>query len=508
MRGRYLYFQCQQLILRKQVAALVRLLNIPPEIEVVSRDVWALHLSLLPDPPPAEPYHHARQQQDPNQSNEPSSARDDGSASATQNAPHDSSSDNGSDEGPHGPVQSDPEDPELAEILRQNSESESDSDEGDDEEVNKPETMSRRRKNHSVYEGPANNLAVLMIACWTLRIPLLYRDLSRYIERYELPYLDPVRLLPTDMISHLTKHNIQALSPAHAPNILALHSLTCRLARLMSSKYSLVTPEANAAPILWRATLSMGGTPPLYCLTKTLSRVLSLPLALHHSLVPELKRVKTSDPESHKFDDVPVELSFVAATIVVLKLVYGLDGSHRSPQDHNDPACVLPAPGEFLELVKKLDEGGSSKFGMGTSTDEMSDEAIDDYLSFCEHALLPSADHDRSGDKLLKNYFALAEPRETGRNQQKMPESRIPTRPKFNRTDVSTSDEKRVRPGESYTIHHSRDVTGTMNEEMELVVRRGAQWVGISEDYLCGVVEKYERRFARWWKETGSKLRA
>ncbi|KAK1236484.1 hypothetical protein PQX77_000261 [Marasmius sp. AFHP31] len=456
MRGRYLYFQCQQLILRKQVAALVRLLNIPPEIEVVCRDVWALHLSLLPDPPPAEPYHHARQQQEPNQSNEPSSARGDGSASATQDAPHDSSSDNGNDEGPHDPDQSDTEDPELAEILRQNSESESDSDdEADDEEVDKPETIPRRRRNHSAYEAPANNLAVLMIACWTLRIPLLYRDLSR----------------------------------------------------LMSSKYSLVTPEANAAPILWRATLSMGGTPPLYCLTKTLSRVLSLPLALHHSLVPELKRVKTSDPESHKFDDVPVELSFVAATIVVLKLVYGLDGSHRSPQDLNDPACVLPAPGEFLEMVKKLEEGGSSEFGMGTSADELSDEAIDDYLSFCEHALLPPADDDRNGDKLLKNYFALAEPRETGRNQQKMPESRIPTRPKFNRTDVSTGDEKRVRPGESYTVHHSRDVTGTMNEEMELVVRRGAQWVGISEDYLCGVVEKYERRLARWWKETGSKLR-
>lgn len=33
-RGRYLYFQCQQLILRKQVAALTRLWKLPKEFEV------------------------------------------------------------------------------------------------------------------------------------------------------------------------------------------------------------------------------------------------------------------------------------------------------------------------------------------------------------------------------------------------------------------------------------------------------------------------------------------
>ena len=106
---------------------------------------------------------------------------------------------------------------------------------------------------------------------------------------------------------------------------------------------------------------------------------------------------------------------------------------------------------------------------------------------------------------MLTNYFAFAKPK--GTDQQKTPSADMfPTRPKPNRMDVS-DDEKRARPGESYTIHHSRDVTGTMNEDMQLLVQRGAKWVGVSEDYLCGVVEKYERRFARWWKEKGDKLR-
>lgn len=34
-RGRYHYFLCLQLLLRKQVAALIRLWDLPPEFEVI-----------------------------------------------------------------------------------------------------------------------------------------------------------------------------------------------------------------------------------------------------------------------------------------------------------------------------------------------------------------------------------------------------------------------------------------------------------------------------------------
>lgn len=66
-----------------------------------------------------------------------------------------------------------------------------------------------------------------------------------------------------------------------------------------------------------------------YNLTKTLTRVLSLPLVLHHSLAPSLKRVKQRDPDSHKYDSVPPEVAFTAASVIVLKMVYGLDGTSR-----------------------------------------------------------------------------------------------------------------------------------------------------------------------------------
>lgn len=113
----------------------------------------------------------------------------------------------------------------------------------------------------------------------------------------------------------------------------------------------------------------------LYNLTKTLARVLSLPLTLHHSLAPSLPRGSKRDPDSHKYDNVPPEVAFVATGIIVLKMVYGFDGKSRYaitypvailtltaprlPAGPNDPICSLPTLGDYLPLVRELESAGS-----------------------------------------------------------------------------------------------------------------------------------------------------
>lgn len=67
----------------------------------------------------------------------------------------------------------------------------------------------------------------------------------------------------------------------------------------------------------------------LYKLTKRLAHILSLPLTLHHTLAPALKSNSKGDPDGHKYDNIPPEVGFVATCIVVLKMVYGLDGKTR-----------------------------------------------------------------------------------------------------------------------------------------------------------------------------------
>ncbi|KAF5390653.1 hypothetical protein D9757_002715 [Collybiopsis confluens] len=55
------------------------------------------------------------------------------------------------------------------------------------------------------------------------------------------------------------------------------------------------------------------------------------------------------------------------------------------------------------------------------------------------------------------------------------------------------------RPGEKYTIFHSRDLFGTVPEEYEKLVKRGSDLIGVPEDYINGLVEKFERR--KLWKK-------
>ena len=73
------------------------------------------------------------------------------------------------------------QDAEIDQLLRENSES---SDESDDEESSRmPINVSAVRKTKGVppEEGPASTVAVLVVTCWLLRIPVMYQDFARYV---------------------------------------------------------------------------------------------------------------------------------------------------------------------------------------------------------------------------------------------------------------------------------------------------------------------------------------
>ena len=116
----------------------------------------------------------------------------------------------------------------------------------------------------------------------------------------------------------------------------------------------------------------------LYNLGKTVAHVLSLPLALHHTLAPRLEHLKDDDADSHKYDNVPPELALMVAVIIVLKMVYGFDGQPRCvraccagtgtnagtkmrpirvPKNSVDPACALPRLEDYLMIFKEVKEG-------------------------------------------------------------------------------------------------------------------------------------------------------
>ena len=66
---------------------------------------------------------------------------------------------------------------ELEALMRENSDI---SDSSDDENDNLVPANDKKSKSRSAYESPVGTIAVLVVGCWTLRIPVMYRDFSRY----------------------------------------------------------------------------------------------------------------------------------------------------------------------------------------------------------------------------------------------------------------------------------------------------------------------------------------
>ncbi|KDQ64561.1 hypothetical protein JAAARDRAFT_52507 [Jaapia argillacea MUCL 33604] len=514
-RARFHYFQCLQLMLRKQIATLTALWALPPEFEIVCRDIWALHLSLLPNPPSAEPLHYAQEQGGMNTSKDgeaslpTKSSEDKGSGledelrvEGEENDPSSSSSDTETEEEPH-------EDPELAALMRELSESSSSEVEVDPTSQEPGDggkgKVKRQYFKCGQYETPASNLAVLMVAFWTMRMPVMYADMIRLAESYDLPYLDPIsrNLIPPSMSLHLTKHTTAALSPHHTPRVLALHAQSTRLAKLLYSSYGISTPELNAAPLLWRAVCGLGGTPTLYNLTKSVSRTLSLNLTIHYSLGPQLEKLRHTDPDFyHKYDNVPPEAALVAAVVVVLKMTYGLDGRERTPLSGREPGCSLPKIDEYIAHIRKLEEAEEKNVhDMLTSTSQMNvieldSGQLDAYLDFCDKALLGTRDFKQE-PSVLSHLFPLK------RTNPEAPENPIlkPQHPSLSASvPDNTKNGDELRPGESYRIYNARDIFGTLPGEYETVVQRGGRWAGVSDECVNAIVERFERRLVRWWE--------
>lgn len=483
--GRLLYFQCLQILLRMQVLALVKLWDLPSEFEVVCRDVWALNLCLL-----SQPIHgNAEEVEDtPTQASDIKAQNTDGEESDGDENDRDS---------------------ELEQLLSENSGSSSE-DENDETrlDADKQQSGKTRRKVRG-EEGPPSTVVVLMIACWLLRIPVTCQDVSRAIEAYELPYLDCTRLLPVDLTSHLTKHAKQSLSPHHAPKSLILHALCSRLARKLNQSYGIVIPELNAAPILWRAVCAMGGTPTLYMLAKRLSQVFSLKLVLHSSSAPDTPDVKK---EVRGSENAPVEVTFVAIIVIVLKMVYGLDGKERTPQTPDDPACSLPRLHDFLANLRSLDNRDEYKYDSRRfiSVGDLKEEEIDEYLDFCEEALLGTDQENQAPENgMVNGRFPLQgrtneyQARSSDRNNLTQGRRILP----MTATSVRPGG-KGMPPGKDYWIWSGRDVLGVLPSELWETTKRGGQWGGVDEEYICSLVEKYEERLFRWWHRAESEAMA
>jgi len=145
-------------------------------VQIICRDLWALHLSLLPSPPPPEPLLH----QQATQGHVGEHASEEIDTQGEKASPD--SSDPSSPQG--GDIEDDADIDELLRELSESSSSEDDKDDNPAQSRPKPEAIGHKLKSFS-RNGPASNIALLMVACWTSRLPIMYLDFIRLDCRME-----------------------------------------------------------------------------------------------------------------------------------------------------------------------------------------------------------------------------------------------------------------------------------------------------------------------------------
>ena len=152
--------------------------------------MWTMHLSLLPEPPSAEPLDYLQ---------DAATLKDSGTGSPVVltpgkkshgGGPDDSTDDEDIADNPEGrndeqdssssSSSESEEDNELSRMMREPSDYSSSSDEDSQESKAQP-TPSKKRRLHDLYDSPAGNISVLIVSCWTLRLPIMYMDFVRFV---------------------------------------------------------------------------------------------------------------------------------------------------------------------------------------------------------------------------------------------------------------------------------------------------------------------------------------
>lgn len=106
----------------------------------------------------------------------------DASASASSTSGSERESDDASELGGGG---AEADDPDIAELLRINSESSSSGDEDyEDDEGKEPAKPPIKRDRHVKCERPISTVVVLVLACWTMRVPVVYADFARCVSKH------------------------------------------------------------------------------------------------------------------------------------------------------------------------------------------------------------------------------------------------------------------------------------------------------------------------------------
>ncbi|OXG53108.1 RNA polymerase I-specific transcription initiation factor RRN7 [Cryptococcus neoformans] len=214
------------------------------------------------------------------------------------------------------------------------------------------------------------------------------------------------------------------------------------------------------------------------------------------------------------YDELPPEVSVAAAWVIVMKMLYGLDGQPRKAIVSEDPAIGLPQEAPWLKelcerfengLFKTRDRGPSKKLNFIT----MQEDELDAFLNKSEEILLdhraPIPDANRFPLPPFKPQQTPIIPPNTWVSHH----SSLLTIPYTEISPLSHSSELLpLMPGEKIRSYSTSDRAGMLPKQYETVLKCAAQSIGWKKAVLGKIVEVFERKLIKLKGVRNKKLRA
>ena len=120
----------------------------------------------------------------------------------------------------------------------------------------------------------------------------------------------------------------------------------------------------------------------------------------------------------------------------------------------------------------------------------MDESKLDEYLDLCQNGLLRP-----ETSRALDDFFPLG----PGSEAEAVETAAVGWANNDQHAMAGgTAESGKHEPGQGYSIYRSRDSLGTVPEEYQMVISHGAKWIGVDEEMLLRVSERYERRLWNW----------
>ncbi|KAF9202069.1 Pol I core factor CF [Haplosporangium sp. Z 27] len=333
-----------QLILRRQIYALIHDLGFPSEFEQVAREYWILYLSglrRLKDKDSSKPDHDTviegnigddSLDSDDSSENMP----EDGDSEATprkqqvQNRFRDKTVDKASNLDTlddeylsNSSYSSSDEDVEE----ENNEESESESDKGIEEELS-PVKKRQWIRSHYDSSGSINirfTIAVCYLAAQHLKLPVIYGDFYRWTVERKIPYYNALGELPADMKRWIDHNRQGQFLPGH--KFMGTFQMAVqKLLNSFSKTVGKITDIPNLPPLVFRFTQELMLPIEVYpCALRLLRAYVDTINAPHKKFYGVLKR------DVQRPTTIPVYA--MATVIIVAKLLFGLDGKKSEMEE-------------------------------------------------------------------------------------------------------------------------------------------------------------------------------